>query len=135
VTARSALRNFRQLRLAYAAGTLDIPEVADAIAQESALAAEMNQAAAVVELLGSGNARQAARDIYKKARSCAELYQERSIGLAGLDKVLGTRGVPYRYDADRAERLCDDLATAIEAFAGTARGEIAGSGAALLPRK
>lgn len=127
IASRAALRNFRQLRLAYSADTPDVPEVTDVVAQSSTLASEMNQAAALAELVGSDDVRQRARAVYEKAKTCAEFYQERSIGLAGLDKVLGTRGLPHRFDAEQAERLCDDLATSIDAFADMARDEVLGA--------
>ena len=50
-TARLALRNFRHLSLAYGAGTPDIPAVNDAISQTASVAADLNQAAALVELV------------------------------------------------------------------------------------
>ncbi len=43
-TARLALRNFRQLRIAYTAAAPDIPAVKDALSQTDSLAAEMNKA-------------------------------------------------------------------------------------------
>jgi hypothetical protein len=135
VTSRAALRNFRQLRLAYAAGAPDIPEVTEAITQASTLVVDMNQASAVAELLGSEEARRHARDIYEKAKACAYFYQARSMALAGLEKI---RGKPHPaaalFDADEPARLCDDLDAAIDAFADTAREEISGVAFVASPR-
>ena len=127
VTARAALRNFRQLRLAYAAGTPDIPEVTDAVTQASALAADLNAATATVELLGSGEARRHARDIYERAKTCAEFYQARSMALAGLEKLTGKPHPSSKvFDAAEAGRLSDHLDSAITVFVGAARDEIDG---------
>lgn len=81
VTARAVLRNFRTLRLAFAAGAPDIAEVREAFGHANELAAEMSQAAAVAELLGTERPSE-------KARTCADMYQERSIGRAGLEDAL-----------------------------------------------
>ena len=74
-TARLALRNFRQLGLAYAAKTPDIPAVNEAFSQAASLAADMNKAAALAELVGSPSGRKHARAIYDKAKACADLLQ------------------------------------------------------------
>jgi hypothetical protein len=124
VTSRAALRNFRMLRLAFAAGAPDVAEVREAFSHANELASAMSQAAAVAELLGSGRPREKARPIYEKARACADMYQEHSIGMAGLEKALGALP-PGRFDPDRAKQLCDVLAAAIEAFADSAHDELA----------
>jgi hypothetical protein len=87
-TARLALRNFRQLGFAYAADTPDIPAVTEAFTQTASLAADMNQAAAVAELVGSPGGRQRARAIYDKARACAGLFQSRELILAAVPNTV-----------------------------------------------
>lgn len=126
VTSRAALRNFRQLRIAYWADTPDTPEVREAVEQAGALAAELSHATALVELLGSDGTRGSAREIYAKARVCANLYQARSIGLAMI-KGGPTNKTPAQFDVDRAQKLCDELDAAIETFADAARDEISGT--------
>ena len=83
-TARLALRNFRQLGLAYAANTPDIPAVNEAFSQTASLAADMNQTAALAELVGSPAGRKHARAIYDKATACANLFQIRELLLAAM---------------------------------------------------
>jgi hypothetical protein len=125
-TARLALRNFRQLELAYAANTPDIPAVQEAFSQASSMAAAMNQAAALAELVGSPRGRQHARDIYDRARACADLFQIRELLLAALPntavgKMFGGLfpegfGKAIPFDAKKASALTDELATAIDQF-------------------
>ena len=69
MTARLALRNFRQLGLAFAAKAPDIPAVNEALSQTASLAADMNKAAALAELVGSPSGRKHARAIYGKAKA------------------------------------------------------------------
>lgn len=125
-TARLALRNFRQLRLAYMADTPDIPAVKETFSQTTSLAADMNQAAALAELVGSPGGRQHARAIYDKARACADIFQSHELILAAVPntvtgKLLGlafpggiSKAVPF--DAGRAKGLCDELEVAIDQF-------------------
>jgi hypothetical protein len=87
-TARLALRNFRQLVLAYAANTPDIPAVQEAFSQTASLAADMNQAAALAELAGSLTGRKHARAIYDKARACADLIQGHELYSAAMVRRL-----------------------------------------------
>jgi hypothetical protein len=125
-TARLALRNFRQLLLAYMADTPDIPAVKEAFSQTAGLAADMNQAAAVAELVGSPGGRRHARAIYDKARDCANLFQARELFLAAApNRIPGMRygafipggiakAIPF--DADDAKVRCDELEAAIDQF-------------------
>jgi hypothetical protein len=128
-TARLALRNFRQLGLAYAANTPDIPAVNEAFSQSASLAADMNQTAALAELVGSPGARKQARAIYDKARTCADFFQNRELILAALpDTTLGRLFSPVAsavpggianmvpFNAEKADALCGELATAIDQF-------------------
>ena len=122
-TARLALRNFRQLLLAYATDTPDIPAVKEAFNQTAALAADMNQAAAVAELVGSPSGRRHAKAIYDKARSCADLFQTREFILAAAPNSIPGRlygnfipgGIAKTipFDADDARIRCDELEAAI----------------------
>jgi hypothetical protein len=137
-TARLALRNFRQLGLAYAANTPDIPAVNEAFSQAASLAADMNQAAALAELIGSPSGRQHARAIYDKARACADNFQIRELILAALPdttvgKLLspalsafpGGIGKAMPFDAGKAKVLCDELEAAIDQFIEAANTELA----------
>jgi hypothetical protein len=83
-TARLALRNFRQLNLAYAANTPDIPAVQQAFSQAASLAADVNQAVAAAELVGSPSGRKHARAIYDKAKACTGLFQSHELYRAAL---------------------------------------------------
>lgn len=125
-TTRLVLRNFRQLRLAYMANTPDIPAVKEAFSQTTSLTADMNQAAALAELVGSPDGRQHARAIYEKARACADVVQSHELIIAGIPntvagKLLGP-GIPggiskaIPFDAGRAKGLCDELEAAIDQF-------------------
>jgi hypothetical protein len=126
MTARLALRNFRQLRLAYMADTSDIPAVNEAFSQAASLAADMNRAAALAELVGSPGGRQHARAIYDKARACADVFQCHELILAAVPntitgKLIGpalpegfSKAIPF--DAARAKGLCDELEAAIDQF-------------------
>jgi hypothetical protein len=125
-TARLALRNFRQLRLAYMADTPDIPAVKEAFSQTASLATDMNKAAVLAELVGSAGGRQHARAIYDKARACAGVFQSRELILAAIPntvtaKLLGpafpegfSKAIPF--DAGKAKDLCDELEAAIDQF-------------------
>jgi hypothetical protein len=124
VTSRAALRNLRQLRIAYASGTPNTADVAAVFARGTDVAADMNNATAIAELLGSDEVRPCAVAIYDKAKACADYYQDASVNAAGLGKAI--RVAPASFDPDYAERLCDELAAAIAAFAAAARNEIAG---------
>lgn len=124
-TARLALRNFRQLRLAYAASTPDTPEVTEAFTRAGGLAEDLNRAAAVAEILGSDNARTQARAVYDHAKACGDFYQTYSITLAEVQRNLGTKIPVAEFDAGKAAKLCDDLADAIDAFAEAVRQETA----------
>jgi hypothetical protein len=125
-TARRALRNFRQLVLAYAANTPDIPAVNEAFTQASSLAADMNQAAALAELAGSPTGRKHARAIYDKARACANHFQIRELLLAAVPNTPAGKlfasaypkgfGKAFPFDAKKAEALCDELEAAIDQF-------------------
>jgi hypothetical protein len=136
-TARLALRNFRQLGLAYAANTPGIPAVNEALSQAAGLAADMNQAAALAELVGSPGARKQARAIYDKAKACADLFQTRELILAALpNTTLGRLLSPVAsavpggirnlvpFDAEKADALCSELATAIDQFIEAANAEL-----------
>jgi hypothetical protein len=100
VTSRAALRNFRQLRIAYWADTPDTPEVREALNQTGALASEVSHAVAIVEPLGSDETRKCAREIYAKARVCADLFQARSMSLA-MTQTTATRKTPGQFDKYR----------------------------------
>jgi hypothetical protein len=125
-TARLALRNFRQLRIAYMADAPDIPAVREAVSQAASLAADMNQAEAVAELVGSPDGRHRAAVIYRKARNCADLFQERELVLAATEagaRKLLTRSLSDQriskqmlFDPGRAKVLCDELGAAIDEF-------------------
>jgi hypothetical protein len=119
VTSRAALRNFQQLRIAYWADTPDIREVREAVGHASAFATELSRDVAVVELLGSGETCNAARELFAKNRKCADMYQARSIGLAMAQDAPDF--TPSPFDADQAQALCADLDAAINAFAHAAR--------------
>lgn len=138
-TARLALRNFRQLTLAYAANTPDVPAVNEVFAQTASLTAEMNQAAALAELVGSPAGRKHARAIYDKAKACANLFQIRELLLAALPntqagKLLAGalpegfwKAMPLerrKAEAKKAETLCDGLETAIDQFIEAAGAEL-----------
>ena len=128
-TARLALRNFRQLVLAYAANTPEIPAVNEAFAQAASLAAGMNQAAALAELAAPPGLRKQVRTIYDKAKECADFFQFHELFLAaasdtpvgklfagmypgGFQKAGG-------FNVKGAEALCDALEAAIDQFIDT----------------
>jgi hypothetical protein len=128
-TARLALRNFRQLTLAYAADTPDIPAVSEAFTQAFKLADDLNSSGAVAELVGSPGGRKHARAIYEKAKACADLFQVRELVLAALpNTTLGRLFSPVAsavpggirnlapFNAEQADALCSELATAIDQF-------------------
>ena len=130
-TARLALRNFRQLTLAYAANTPDIPAVNEAFTQTASLAVDMNQAAALAELVGSPAGRKHARAIYDKAKACANLFQIRELLLAAMPntpvgKLFAStlpegfwKAIPLetrKAEAKKAEALSDELEAAIDEF-------------------
>src|SRR5579862_7976544 len=71
-TARAALRNFRALRIAFAAGSPDTPEVRQWFGETNRLAADVSHAAVVAELTGSAAAGVHARTVYQKAKACAD---------------------------------------------------------------
>ena len=133
-TARLSLRNFRQLNLAYAAKTPDIPQVQEAFSQTASLAADMNQAAALAELVGSPSGRKYARAIYDKAKACAGLFQGHELYSAALaDSPIGKTFGPIfpggmekwvPFDWAKAETLCEELATAIDEFIEAANAEL-----------
>jgi hypothetical protein len=120
VTARAALRGFRQLSIAYWADAPDIPQVNDVISQASALASELSHAAAIAELIGSADTRQSAREIYAKARKCADMYQSWAIGVA----MVPNEQARAQFDIAKAQKRCDELEAAINTFADIAHGEI-----------
>ena len=84
-TARLALRNFRQLRIAYIADAPDIPAAKEALSQTASLAADMNQAVAVAELADYPDGRHRASVIYRTPTNCADLFQERELVLAATE--------------------------------------------------
>ena len=134
-TARLALRNFHQLILAYAANTPDIPAVNEALNQAASLAAGINQAAALAELVGSPSGRKHARAIYDKARAVADLFQIRELLLAAGPNTLAGKlfgrafpegfGAAFPFDAKKAEALCDELGAAIDQFIEAVNTELA----------
>ena len=126
VTGRSALRNFRQLTLAYVAKTPDIQEVRDAVSAAGDIAGSLSETAAVAELLGSARVRDQARSIYEKARACSAVFQLHSLLEARMTAVVGWMP-PQDFDAKKAEQRCGDLAAALDKFADVARDEIAGN--------
>jgi hypothetical protein len=71
--ARLALRNFRQLLLLHETGGLNSPDTGDTFNQAIGLAADMSQADAMAELVGSPVGRQNARAVYDKASACTDL--------------------------------------------------------------
>ena len=124
-------RNFRQLGLAYAANAPDIPAVNEAFTQTASLAADMNQTAAIAELVGSPAGRKHARAIYDKAKACANLFQIRELLLAAMPNTavgkLFAGALPRdsgrrspskrgRQRRRRPEALCDELESAIDQF-------------------
>lgn len=129
VTAREALRNMRQLSLAYAADTPDEPEVREAFRQSGRLASELGKATAIAEIVGTPGARTAARIVYDSAKNVADFYQARSLRLAAAEQHIGVpRGmglVPF--NADKAQTLCDTLSQAIDDFVTAVRPEAAGT--------
>jgi hypothetical protein len=118
-TARLALRNFRQLHLASMVDRPDTPAVEEAFSQSASLAADLNQAAALAEMVGSAHGRQHARAVYDKARACADLFQRRELRLAAAFRAVG-RGVPdsslIPFDEQKSNALCGELAAAIDQF-------------------
>ena len=112
-----------------------IPAVKEALSQTASLAFDMNQAAAVAELVGSPGGRHHARTIYRKARDCADLFQERELVLAATEtagrRLLG-RSIPDQrigrqmlFDPGRAKVLCDELAAVIDEFIEAVNTELA----------
>lgn len=129
VTARQALRNMRQLRLAYAADTPDEPEVREAFSQAGRLADELGKATAITEIVGTAGATTAARTVYDTAKNVADFYQARSLTLAAAEQRIGLprgRGL-VSFDADKAQRLCDAFAQAIDDFVTAVRPEADGT--------
>jgi hypothetical protein len=132
--ARLALRNFRQLRIAYTAGAPDIQAVKDALSQTDSLAAEMNKATALAELVGFPSGCKHAREIYEKAKACADLFRGHDLSLAAApsttkEKLLspaipGGIGKAIPFDAGKAKVLCDELAVAIDQFIEAANTEL-----------
>lgn len=134
VTARLALRNFRQLRVAYMADAPDIPPVREALSETDSLAANMYRAAALAELVGSPAGRKHARAVHDKAKACADLFQSRELNLAAAPntvagKLLGpaipggiSKVIPF--DEAKAKVLGDELSAAIDEFIETANTEL-----------
>ncbi len=126
-TARVALRNFRQLGIAYGMDRTSDPDAAKFLAETDAIATDLTHAIGTVELLGSSRARKYAKDVYDKAKACANPYQTRSASLAVAERLLGTRR-PSRslvpFDAATSSALCDALADAVESFIDAVRPEL-----------
>ena len=132
VTARQALRNLRQLRLAHAADTPDEPEVREAFSQSGHLADELNKAVAVVEIVGTEQARAAAGAVYDSAKEVGDFYQARSLTMAAVERDIGLprgRGL-VSFDAEKARTLCDALSDAIDNFVAAVRPQPAVAGRA-----
>jgi hypothetical protein len=125
VTARLALRNDKQLAILYARqGQLpDDSIIRSILARTDTLADELSQAAAVVELTGSEDARKHAAAVYDAAKSAAELYQARSHRLASGKWSGFVAAIGDVFDSAEARKRCEALADAIEAFIGAVRGE------------
>jgi hypothetical protein len=133
-TARLALGRFRQLRLAYAADKPNVPAIIETLSQSASLAADLNQAAALAELVGSPGGRQHARIIYQKAAACADLFQGHEPILApASDTPLGqvlrpaisaAIGKTIPFDGRKAKVLCDELEAAIDQFIETVTTEL-----------
>jgi hypothetical protein len=130
VTARQALRNRRQLRLAYAADTPDEPEVREAFSQSGRHADKLNRAAATVEIVDSAAARVAVKAVYDNAKEVSEFYQHRSLTLAVVERNVGIpRGTGViGFDSAEAQRLCDALADAVDSFITAVRPEPTNAG-------
>jgi len=125
VTARQALRNLRQLRLAYAVDTPDEPAVQEAFSQSGRLADELNRATATVEIVGSTPPRTAAKAVYDSAKEVGDFYQARSLALVAAERRIGVpRGSGLlSFDADKAQTLCDALSDAFDNFITAVRHE------------
>ena len=144
-TARLALRRFRQVRLAYAAGTPNVTALLETFSQSASLAADVNPAAALAELVGSPGGRRHARIIYEKAVACADLFQSHELivaaapeqflgsALSGLGKAFpfdGGKAISFDagnatpFDAGKAKVLCDELEASIDQLIETVNTEL-----------
>jgi hypothetical protein len=81
---KTARLTLRKLRLAYAANTPTISAAMETFSQDTSLAADMNRAAALAELVGSRSGRQHAKAICEKAAACADLFQSHELILAAV---------------------------------------------------
>jgi hypothetical protein len=77
VTSRAALRNLRQLRIAYASGTPNTADVAAVFARGTDVAADMNNATAIAELLGSDEVRPLRRGHLRQGEGLRRLLPRR----------------------------------------------------------
>lgn len=134
MTARLALRNFRQLSRAYAVGTPDIPAVNNAMSQTDSLTASVYQAAALTEIIASPDSRLRARSIHDKTRDCADLFQGQELITAAWPRTSAGKAFSFLpaevtrnaipFDTGKAKDRCDELAAAIDQFIETVNLEL-----------
>ena len=70
------------------------PRVQEAFSQTASLAADMNQAVAVAELVGSANGGKHVGVIYDKAKACAGLFQGHEFYCAALAETPSQKPLP-----------------------------------------
>lgn len=87
----------------------------------------MNRAVATVEIVGTAEARAAARAVYDSAKTVGEACQARSLNLATAERRIGIpRGSGLTsFDADRAQARCDTPSDAVDSFITAVRPESA----------
>jgi Zn-dependent oligopeptidase len=125
VTARQALRNMRQRRMAYAANNFDQPEVQQVFAQADRLADELGRVVATVEIVGTAASRASVQAVHEGAKEVSEFYTARSLALEEVQQATGrsrAQGLAA-FDADKAKALCDALSDAIDGFIAALRQE------------
>jgi hypothetical protein len=137
-TARLALSDFRQLRHPFVVKAPDVQAVKEAFNQAASLTADMNQAAALAELVGSARGRQCARIIYDKAKDCADLFRFQELTWAFRDNAFrdaaggdtfpeGTwKGIKEAigFDDVKITAQCAELEAAIDQFIETVNAEL-----------
>lgn len=113
-------------------GLPDDPVIPTVIAAADMLARDVSQTVAIVDLIGSEDARSRARAIYSAAKAVSEIYQERSRSPGAEDR----KAAREPFDAAGADVLCNAFREAIDAFAGAVRPEFGtGQSAAARPSR
>jgi len=96
----------------------------EAIDRSRILVQDVTLAVALVELIGSAEARSAAGEIYKTAMSVGEMYAQRLRQLAAARE--GPRVPAPEFDSDAVKKKIDTLDAAIREFVDSVRTEPGG---------